>query len=325
MKRFTATLFFLCCTAALHAAAPGVTSRVEPDSIFIGDRFTYIIEVDKDLVQSVIFPEFAPDPSCGVELVESPPADTVVRDGRRLKLRKRYVMAAFEEGHFDLGRASVLYADKNVVDTLYGDTDNLLSVGTFVIDSTSQAPYDIKPQKTLRFRFGEISGYLLWSLAALLALAAAVYGLVKMLERRGRNIRSLFQPAPPVPAHVAAIKALEELHNRKLWQSGKCKAYYSALSDILRTYLSGRYGIGAMEMTTDEIAGAVKGSGMSAKSTADLLTVLRDSDLVKFAKFEPDEEQNEGDWQKAYWFVEETKPAEPQTDGAENQSNDTRP
>lgn len=311
MKRLIATVLFVLGLTAVRAEAPRVTSRLEPDSVFIGDRFTYIIEVDKDLVQSVFFPEFAPDPSCGVELVESPPADTLERDGRRLKLRKRYVMAAFEEGHFDMGRASVLYADKNIVDTLYGDTDNLLSVGTFVIDSTSQAPFDLKPQKTLPFRFGEISGYLLWSIAALLALAAAVYGLVKLLERRGRSIKSLFQPAPPVPPHVEAIRALEELHHRKLWQNNKHKAYYSALSDILRTYLSGRYGIGAMEMTTDEIVEAVKGVDMGVKCTSDLLSVLRDADLAKFAKFEPDAEQNEGDWQKAYYFVEDTKEAEP--------------
>ena len=35
-----------------------------------------------------------------------------------------------------------------------------------------------------------------------------------------------------------------------------------------------------------------------------------DADLVKFAKFTPEAEQNESDYTKVYYFVEETKPVE---------------
>ena len=38
-----------------------------------------------------------------------------------------------------------------------------LQVGTSQIDSTSHTIYDIKAQRTLPFRYGEISGYVLWS------------------------------------------------------------------------------------------------------------------------------------------------------------------
>lgn len=312
MRRILAIIFTFAAFGVARADAPRITSRVEPDSIFIGDRFELIIEVEKDLVQSVSFPEFTPDPQSGFEVVESAAPDTLERDGRHLKLRKRYVLAAFEEGWFDLGKAGVLYADKNIVDTLFGEQDNRLKVGTFLIDSTSHAIFDIKPQKTLPFRLGEISGWLLLALAAILVAAAAVRLLKRWLEKRGKSIRSLFTPAPPLPPHIVAIKALEELHHRKLWQNNRHKDYYSGLSDILRTYLSGRYGIGAMEMTTDEITEAVQATDMPAKCIADLTTVLRDADFAKFAKFEAEAEQNESDYHKAYYFVEETKLAEPQ-------------
>lgn len=305
-----AALFF---AGRASAEAPQVTSRIEPDSIFIGDRFELTIEVDKDVVQTVLFPEFTPDPKSGVEVVESPAPDTLLREGRRLRLRKRYVLAAFEEGRFNMGRAGVLYADKNIVDTLYGENENLLTVATFIIDSTSHPPFDLKPQKTLPFRFGEISGYLLMALVVAALIVAAVWLAGRWLAKRGKSLKSLFTPAPPLPPHIVAIQALEELRNRKLWQNNNHKAYYSGLSDILRTYLSGRYGIGAMEMTTDEILEAIKGVEMPPKCTADLTTVLRDADLAKFAKFEPDAEQNESDYHKAYYFVEETKEAEPQS------------
>ena len=300
------------CSLGVRAAEPRVTAHLEPDSIFIGDRFELIIDVDKDVVQSVAFPEFIPDPDSGFELVESPLPDTLSHEGRRMKLRKRYVIAAFEEGWFNLGRANVLYADKNIVDTLYSGEENILQVATFVLDSTSREIYDLKPQKTLPFRFGEISGWLCLALAVAAVLALLVWLLMRYLRKRGRSLKSLFTPAPPLPPHIVAIRSLEELRNRKLWQNNRHKAYYSGLSDILRLYIFGRYGIGAMEMTTDRILEAMHTVEMPAKCRADLASVLQDADLVKFAKFEPDAMQNEADYDKVYYFVEETKEAEPQ-------------
>ena len=300
--------------------APTITSRIEPDSIMIGDRFTYIIEVEKDLVQEVAFPEFEVDPNGGIELIESHNVDTLSREGRRLHLRKRYTMAAFEEGRIAMGRARVLYADKNIIDTLTSDNEALLNVATFQIDSTSHAIFDIKPQKTMKFKFREISGYLLWALLGAAILAGAIYALMRWLHSRGKSIKSLFTPAPPEPAHIIAIRELEELHNRKLWQNNLHKEYYSGLSDILRTYLAGRFGVGAMEMTTDEIMEAVREIEIPTKCSVDLMNLLQDADLAKFAKFEPDAEQNESAYSKAYYFVEETKPVEPTTEEEDEQT-----
>ena len=161
MSRYSAIAAALLCTAAVPAAAqtPTVTARIEPDSIGIGDRFDYVIDVEKDMVQVVQFPEFEPAKEGDIELVRSFPTDTLERDGRRLKLRKRYRLAAFQEGRYNLGRAEVLYADKNIVDTLRAADSLLLEVTTFQIDSTSQSIYDLKPQKTLPFYFIVVHRY----------------------------------------------------------------------------------------------------------------------------------------------------------------------
>ena len=177
MKRFIWLAALLAATGAATGAAaavrpPAVGARVAPDSIGIGDRFCLSIEVEKDQVQTVVFPEFSGDGSDGIELVESLPVDTLERRGRLVRLRKRYVLAAFEEGDFALGRARVLYADKNVVDTLRSDDSLFLHVATFAIDSASRSIYDVKPQKHLPFRLAEIRGYLVWGAAALVLLAA---------------------------------------------------------------------------------------------------------------------------------------------------------
>ena len=288
MKRLFVLLLCAGCAAAhaLGGTPPTVTARIEPDSIGIGDRFDYVIEVEKDLVQEIGFPVFEQQ-GPGLELVKDHATDTLLREGRLLKLRKRYTMQAFEEGDYRLGRGEVLYIDKNIVDTLRTPDSLRLLVTTFAIDSTSQSIYDL----------------------ALLLLAAAVYVAKRLLARYGKGLGDIFKPAPPVPPHVAAIRALEALHNQKLWQNNRHKQYYSGLTDILRTYIDGRYGIGAMEMTSDEIIAAMQSQELPDKARMDLTAVLRDADLVKFAKATPEAEQNENDYLKVYYFVEETKPA----------------
>lgn len=305
-----ATALLIHLSAAAQSVTPVVEAHVAPDSIMIGDRFDLVIDVERDQVQVVLFPAFEVDKEGMVELVEDHPVDTIKRDGRWLRLRKRYTLQAFQEGQLHLGRASVLYADKNITDTLYSRDSLMIEVGTYLIDSTSLPVMALKPQKTLKFKFGEISGYLGWSLLGVLLLALVAYIFVCVMHHFGRNVGDLFRPAPPVPPHVAAIGALEELHNKKLWQNGKYKLYYSTLTDILRTYIAARYGIGAMEMTSDEIISAMRSVELPQKSAMDLTSILQEADLVKFAKAEPEAELNEQLYTAAYYFVEETKEQE---------------
>ena len=303
--------------AVAQTTAPTITSRLSADTVMIGDRVTLTVEVEKDVMQHVIFPSFdftqtdgAEQAEPSIEVIHDFAPDTVSQEGRRVLLRKRYEMAVYDEGIYRMGKAQALLLDKNLVDTLIAEREEELFVKTFQIDSTMTTVRDLKPQMTLKLRFAEFSGYLGIALIVLLVLSGIIYLIVRHLHKRGQRISDLFKPAPPVPAHIVAIEALEKLHNEKLWQNNKHKLYYSSLSDILRTYLAGRFEVGAMEMTTDEIADALRNMDIEQKQKMDLLAVLRDADLVKFAKATPEAEDNELAYDKSYHFVEETKPIE---------------
>lgn len=296
-------------TSTVSDKAPRVSGSIDVDSIGIGDRFVYSIEVEKDLVQSVYFPSLTGAGAEAYELIEDMPVDTLEREGRRLKIRKSYRMAAFEEGIHNVV-PQVMYADKNIIDTLYGPDTLSLLVTTFQIDSTSHAPFDIKPQKNLPFKLGEITGYLKWTVIVLLMLALLFYVAKRILAHYGKNISDIFKPAPPLPPHVEAQMALEKLRQQRLWQEGEHKLYYSTLTDIIRAYIAGRYGVGAMEMTSDEIIEAMRGVELPQKSAMDLADILREADLVKFAKATPEAEENEAAFRAAWDFVEQTKPVE---------------
>jgi hypothetical protein len=165
----------------------------------------------------------------------------------------------------------------------------------------------IHTQKDLPFIFAEIKDYVICGAIGLIIFGLLVWLVAWLIVRHMRKRKTMPNPAPKIPPHVVANKALVELGHRKMWQKGKYKAYYTALTSILRTYISGRWGIGALEMTTDEIIIALRDVVMPSASRTDLIAILRTADMVKFAKAEPEAEENEENLNRAIYFVENTK------------------
>lgn len=300
-------------TAAADKAAgrnqPQVRAELSADTVLIGHRFKLRVEVTKDVMQMVAFPEF-----------ENGAADRFARNpaggpGRYRQPRgaHRSARARVPAHLFFTCRLSAralpgaLCRQKPrrydlVARFAAGDRDGP------AVDTASHTIYDIKAPLKVPLRFGEVSGYLLFGLIAALLIAVAVYVL---LLKRGRGLLAALR-GPADPPHVAAIKQLEKLHTQKLWQSGKSKQYYTGLTDILREYLAGRYNFQAMEMTSAEIIARIRELSVEERASKRLGSLLEVADFVKFAKYEPDAVQNEDAYQDAYYFVEETKQLPPE-------------
>lgn len=266
-----------------------------------------------------------------IEVIEDYPIDTVKIEGRRLHLRKRYRMAAMETGEIPFVPV-ICYFEKNrdVPDTLFSADTLRLNVKSYEeLDTTLFIKFDpnaggiavdslaareklrddgLYEQKDLPFIFDEIRDYVIYGAIAIILLALLVWLLVWLIRHYLRNRQAEPRIAPTLPPHVVANKALVELGHRKLWQTGKFKVYYTALSSILRTYISGRWNVGALEMTTDEIIVALRDVEMPRDSRTNLIAILRTADMVKFAKAEPEAEENDENLHRALYFVENTKP-----------------
>ncbi len=302
-------IVFLLCFTPLATGAQNMAPKVEVtasrDTIFIGDQFTLSVKVDKDVAQVVEFPSFEQNLIGGkIEIVEEKPADTLARDGRSVALNKEYTVTCFDAGAYPLDDFPVLYLDKNVVDTILSGKGPVLVVTTFEIDTATMTIRDIKDVMPMPRTWAEVWPWVLL-VAAALAVAAAVMWAALKLFRKGNPI---FAPKPPQPPHVIALQELEKLRREKLWEAGKYKEYYSRLTDILRTYLEGRFGMAAMEMTSGEILSAL--SGIDAMETQGIELVLPEADLVKFAKYVPSEADSIAAMGRIADFVEHTRPEE---------------
>lgn len=347
------TAFALLLSGATWAEVPTISARFSKDSIEVGDIVEYIIDIEKDRATQIGLPDFDGNLTPKerqeqakaklkmstyeeydediFELVEDYPLDTLKNEGRRVTLRKRYLLAVMETGSIPI-RPTILYFDKNreLPDTLLADDTLVLSVARYMeldttlflkADPTQQQGFGVDTeranamlrdegiytQKNLPFIFAEIRDYAIYGLIALIILSLVVWYIVWYMRNkwqgRGRDVK----PAPKLPPHVIAIKALDELRNRKLWQNGKHKLYYSTLTEILRLYIEGRWSVGALEMTSHEIIKALYDVDINSESRNNLATILITADMVKFAKALPDAEENEQLFTYAYYFVENTK------------------
>jgi hypothetical protein len=99
---------------------------------------------------------------------------------------------------------------------------------------------------------------------------------------------------PPRPAWELALEALDLLEREGLLEDGGSLSFHMRLSEILRAYLGARFGFAALEATTSEIALALAvRPDEVGEWRHEILRVLRDMDLVKFAKHTAAREESE--------------------------------
>ena len=152
--------------------------------------------------------------------------------------------------------------------------------------------------------------------------AALVYLAYRYWKRRKRKKAPDVYVPPPKAPHVLAYEELAALKEKKLWQQGLLKQYYSEVTEVLRRYIERRFEVMALEETTDEIIAGLRSKNLDNGIMAQTERILRRADLVKFAKYVPGIPEHEEMMVVVYDVVDKTKPvaitptAEPQRIGA---------
>lgn len=125
---------------------------------------------------------------------------------------------------------------------------------------------------------------LYWALGGV-ALAVAIALAIRAWRRRPRREKHL--RVVPVPEDRTALEGLSMLEAEGLPGCGEFKVFHLRLSGILRRYLSDRYGILALDMTSEELYHSLARLPSEGLSLADLAWVNAQGDLAKFAKGTP--------------------------------------
>jgi hypothetical protein len=287
----------------LSAQRTLVEMAIRPEAILIGEQATVTVTVTSDVDRpvTVLLPQDTL--MLGVEILEASGWDTAsVENGRRV-MRQELLVTSYDSSLYLLPPVAVV--DRN--DTVYSESV-ALKVSTVPVDIDHPEKFaDIKDIWKPPFVWKDYLVYLWWILAAA-ALAAAVWYGLKFWRRRKSPLPE--DEGPKTPAHERALKALEDIRLQKLWQQGKNKEYHTLVTDTLRRYMSERFEMDAMEMTSGEILDRLRREPDAEAVFRNLEQVLHLADFVKFAKMTPLPDENDRSMADACLFVERTKKVE---------------
>ena len=288
-------------------AGQAYLKQLQPrDSILIADQVEYGFQLDSLAEGTAIaLPEFTNASNDTLVFVRGWQLDTtatlrVRQPGRKdrvqlYNVRGSVVLAPFEEATYHLPAIPVLCGTDTL---LFEGLD--MEVKTMPVDTATFQIHDIKGQMRYPLTFKET---LPW-IGGVLLLAALTVLLVWWLRRRRSAAAG---EAHKDPAYIVALRELDKWRGDKFWAPDKQKAYYSGITDALKTYIEDRFGVDAPEMTTAELFDSLKGAeDLPADLREELRGVFECADFVKFAKHVASDEDNARALPTAVRFVTST-------------------
>jgi hypothetical protein len=116
-------------------------------------------------------------------------------------------------------------------------------------------------------------------------------------------------PPPPTPPWRRALEQLSNLEGERLLEAGRAPEYIDRVSDTLRQYLGARYGFDGLESTTREVLRLLGEKAPDFRFETEVRSILQRSDLAKFARRSPEDEECRDALFETRRIVERTTPA----------------
>lgn len=271
-------IFLFLLTSVAFAQQKQVETSIDTTKNKIGAEFKLTLKTVVNANSKVVFPKLKKFGA--LEVIQSYPVDTVKKNDT-YELIKKYGLTQFDSGRYVIPSVQILIDKKPYL------SDSIrVEVANVKVDTLQQKMYDIKDITAADGGIGDWWKYVL-ALVIILAIGAFIYWYVK--KKQKKKIEEEVYKTPI----EKATSLLNNLEQKELVQKGEIKEYYSELTDIARNYIEEAIHIPAMESTTSELIEAIRAASSKKKMTLtpetveNLERVLRQADLVKFAKSKP--------------------------------------
>ena len=280
-----------------------VSATLDSTTLFIGDQTDLHLRATCEAGEQVAMPVLDKELIPGVEIVDRTIVDTLSLKDGRVQYDQYLTVTSFEDSLFYIAPLPFVSGD----DTVWSDGLTLNVVQPFEMDTTDMAITDIKGVYKAPIWWWGIFRWVL--LAVLLAgVGVAGYYLITFLQRRKLEEAGNEVVTEPLrPAEEVALEKLDAIKEKKIWQQGQVKEYYTQLTDVVREYIARRFEVSSVEQTSDETLRDIRPLLNERKDLYDQLRkMLTLADLVKFAKWSTTPDENELSLRNAYTFVRET-------------------
>ena len=287
-------------SATVSAQTAVIKSTIDSTQLLIGEQTKIHIEIAADKDAQLQLPLQADTLMKGIEVLEISKIDTTDIGNGRVQFKYDFLVTSFDSALYLLPPFRLISG----TDTSYSN-ELALKVSTLPVDTESGQFYDIKDVAEPEFVIWDYVDYILYPFLALLLIALAIYFWYRV--RTKKTLLPFKREVVVLPPHVIALKELDNIKAKKLWQQSRVKEYHSETTDTLRLYLEKRFNISAMELTSGEILDKLKGISDTDYAYDNLKQILLLADVVKFAKYQPLPDENELSLMNAYLFVNNTK------------------
>ena len=256
---------------------------VDTNIIFVGQQVE--IKISNNIKNSEFWPSFNDTLVNGLEIVQSD-FDTLTEE-----IIQKIIITSWDSGSYYIPPVKFSATSKS----------NALIINVLLpnIDANSELK-DIKGPLNDNIGWSDIWPWLLLTLIILLS----IFTYKKYFNKKKKTV--VVKKNIQTPAHVLALNALKKLENKKLIDKKDIKEYYSSISEIIRRYIENRFNFPALELTTYEILNIITAI-IKKEESISLKNILEISDLVKFAKKIPDQNENIKNLNLATDFVKKTK------------------
>ncbi|MBS1669708.1 MAG: hypothetical protein JST58_20230 [Bacteroidetes bacterium] len=281
MKLYAACLLALLISATDTLAQNdfSVTASVDKKEILIGQQIRLTLQAKMPLGENISW--FPLDTLPHFDIIEKGKIDSVTTINERT-YTQQLLITSFDSGMHSIVPLPLKVNGKNF------NTDSIPINIKFSHFDPKQDYHDIKDILEVPNPY---SKYILMGIVVitLISVVLIVYFITRKRVEKSKGQNEISRLGP----YEEAMASLDELKKQHMTQNGQVKAYYTRLNDILKVYVLRKLGIVTIDKTNEELIRQLKKTDIPHDRFSQLVQALRMSDFVKFAKYQPGENENE--------------------------------
>ncbi|WP_156522658.1 hypothetical protein [Arachidicoccus ginsenosidimutans] len=270
----------------IRVNAQQATVTLDRDQILLGEQVTLQLKLDNVAGEAQTVTQWfnVPDTGNHIEVIHRDKIDTVTIDGRSTFIQK-IIITSFDSGLWTIPVIPPLIKDNN--DVSRSITIDSVSLQVMPVDVSKMK--DFHPVKDImRVKYTDYTW--LYITLGVLILALIIFLTVHWLKRRKA---APIKENPRIKGSPLdwALQQIDLLEKENLIEKGEGKLFFSKLDDICRTYFDERTQAHTLQSTSIEMMEKLRSYLIREKDRIALQQFTKLSDSVKFAKYQPLEQQ----------------------------------
>jgi hypothetical protein len=286
-------IFFLMCNVlpGFSQNPISVTATANRNQILIGEPIQLTLEARFPLGRQMTW--FVLDSIPHFDYIEKGKIDSVVNEDGK-SYRQDVTLTSFDSGTFVIPSMVLSLNNQKYL------TDSIVVQVSFSKLNPNQDYHDIKD--IIEVTAPSVR-YAIWFVIAGTAISLFLF-IYFMLKKKRVVVAAPVEIVPELSPYEEAANALAALKMQNLPESGQVKLYYTRLNDIFKNFVLRKLGIASMTKTNDELIMQLRRIDMPREKFSQMAEALRMSDFVKFAKYIPDQNDNDNSFHVIRWSID---------------------